>query len=53
MVLEELLGPADLSGAQTFYIYEKMEVIVVHKNENLMLIAFQVVAPILEFLNNG
>ena len=53
MVLRELLGPVDLSGAQALRIYETTEVIVVRKDENLMLAAFQVVVPSLEWLNNG
>ena len=40
MVLRKLFGPTDLSEAQTFCIHETTEVIVVHKNENLMLVAF-------------
>ena len=53
MVSWELLGSADLFGAQTLCIYETTEVIVVRKDKNFMLIAFQVVAPSLEYLNNG
>ena len=40
IVLRELLGPADLFGAQVLLIHETMEVIVVRKDENLMLAAF-------------
>ena len=40
-----------LSGAQAFCLHEKTEVIVICKDENLMLAAFQVVAPSLEFFN--
>ena len=40
MVSKELLGSADLSEAQTFCIHEMTEVIVVYKDENLMLAAF-------------
>ena len=53
MVSRELLGPADLSRAQVFHIHETTEVIVVHKDENLILTAFQVVAPSLECFNDG
>ena len=53
MVLRELLGPADLSGAQALCIYETTEVIVVRKDKNLMLATFQVVAPGLESLNDS
>ena len=40
MELGEFLGLADLSGAQTLCIHETTEVIVVHKDKNLMLAAF-------------
>ena len=40
MVSKELLGQADLSKAQVFCIHETMEVIVVCKDENLMLATF-------------
>ena len=53
MVLREFLGPADLPEAQVLCIHETTEVIVVRKNENLMLVAFQIVAPSLKYLNNG
>ena len=53
MVLRELLGQADLSGAQALCIHETTEVIVVRKDNNLILTAFQVVAPSLECFNNG
>ena len=53
MVSRELLGPADLSGAQALRIHETTEVIVVRKDENLMLTTFQVVPPGLESLDNS
>ena len=53
VVSRELLGPADLSGAQALRIHETTEVIVVRKDENLMLAAFQVVPPGLESLDNS
>ena len=53
MVLRELLGPADLSGAQALRIHETTEVIVVRKDENFMLAAFEVVAPSLECFKDG
>ena len=52
MVLREFLGPADLFGAQIFCVHERTEVIVVRKDEDLMLAAFQVVVPSLKCLNN-
>ena len=53
MITRELLGPTDPSGAQALRIHESTEVIVVREDEDLMLAAFQVVAPSLECLNNG
>ena len=53
MVLRELLGPANLSGVQALCIHETTEVIVVCKDENLMLATFQVVIPRLEGFNNS
>ena len=53
MVSRELLGPADLSGAQALRIHETTEVIVVRKDKNLMLAAFKVVAPGLKSLDNN
>ena len=51
--MEELLGPADLSGAQILCIDEITEVIMVRKVENLMLAAFQIVTPHLEDFDNS
>ena len=53
MVLKELLGLADLSGAQTLCIHETREVIVVRKDKNLILATFQKIAPCLEGFNNS
>ena len=53
MVLGELLGPADLSGAQTLCIHETTEVIMVRKDENLMLAAFQIVTLRLKDFDNS
>ena len=53
MVLGELLGSADLSGAQTLCIHETTEVIIVRKDENIMLAIFQIVTPYLESFNNN
>ena len=36
VVTKELLGPADLSGAQTLRVHEPAEVVVVGKHENFM-----------------
>ena len=53
MVSRELLGPADLSGAQALRIHKTTEVIVVRKDENFMLAAFQVVPPGFESLDDS
>ena len=49
----KFLGLTDLSRAQAFCIHKTTEVIMVYKNKNLMLAAFQVVAPCLEGFNNS
>ena len=48
MVSGELLGPADLSGAQTFCIHEATKVVVVCEDKHLVLATFQIVTPCLE-----
>ena len=48
MVLGELLGPADLFGAQTLCIHEATKVVVVCEDEQLVLVTFQIVTPYLE-----
>ena len=53
VITRELLGPTDLSRAQALRIYELTEVIVVCEDKDLMLAAFQKVAPSLECLNDG
>ena len=53
MVSEKLLGLADLSGAQTLCIHKTTEVIMVRKDENLMLAAFQIVMPRYECFNDS
>ena len=40
VVKRELLGPADLSGAETLRVYESTEVVVLGKYKHLMLGAF-------------
>ena len=47
------MGPADLSRAQTLYIHETTEIIIVRKDEKLMLAAFQIVTPRLEGFDNS
>ncbi len=53
VVSRELLGPADLTRAQAFRIYESAEVIMVSKDEDLVFAAFQVVAPSLKGFKNS
>ena len=53
MRLRELLSLTDLLRAQTLYIHKTIEVIIVRKNENLMLAAFQVVVPYLKHFDNS
>ena len=53
MVSGELLGPADLSGAQTLRIHKTIEVIIVRKDKNLMLTAFQIVTLCLECFDDS
>ena len=40
MVLGELLGPADLFGAQTFRVHEMIKVVVVCEDEHLVFATF-------------
>ena len=47
------MGPADLPGAQILCIHETTEVIVVRKDENLILAAFQIVTSRLKGLDNS
>ena len=53
MISRKLLGPVDLSGAQVLRIHKIIEVIMVRKDENLMLSAFQIVTLGLEGFNDG
>ena len=47
------MGPADLFGAQTLCIYETIKIIMVRKNKNLMLAAFQIVTPCLKSFDDS
>ena len=40
IVLRELLDPADLFRAQILPIYETIEVVMIHKDKNLILVTF-------------
>ena len=53
VVLGELLDLTDLLRAQVFCIYETTEVIMIHKNENLIFATFQVIAPGFKCFNNS
>ncbi len=53
VVWRELLGPADLTRAQAFRIYESTEVIIISKDEDLLFAAVQVMAPSLKGFNNS
>ena len=53
MVSGELLGPADLSGAQTLRTYEATKVVVVCEDKYLVLATFQIVMPCLKGFENS
>ena len=53
VVTRELLGPADLSGAQTLCVHKLAEVVVIGEYKHLMLGVFYVVPPGLESFNDG
>ncbi len=53
VVSRELLGPANLTRAQAFCIHESTEVIMVSKDEDLIFVALQVVAPSLKGFNDS
>lgn len=45
MVIKVLLDSLNLVGAQTFYIYESIEVVMVYKDENFVFALLQIVVP--------
>ena len=53
IVLGELLGPADLSRAQTLCIHEAIKVVVVCEDEHLVLATFKIMTPCLEGFDNS
>ncbi len=53
VISRELLGLADLTRAQVFYIYELAKVIMVSKNKELILATFPVVALSLKCFKNS
>ncbi len=40
MIIREFLGSANLTKAQTFYIYESTKVVMVRKDKNLKFVMF-------------
>lgn len=53
VVLREFLYPVDLTKTETFCIHKLVEVIIVSKDKDLVFVAFQIVAPSFESLNDG
>ena len=53
VVRKQFLSSADLRRAQAFCAHEELEVVLVCKHENFMLVAFGVVPPHFERFNNG
>lgn len=53
VVLKEFLYPADLVKTQTICIHELAEMVMVNKNKKQVFIAFQIIRPSLENLNNN
>ena len=53
MVLGELLGPANLSGAQAFCIHKATKVMVVCEDKHFMFAAFQIVTLYFEDFDNS
>ena len=53
MVSRKLLGPTNFLGAQALYIHKTTEVIIIRKDKNLMLAAFQVMTPYFEGFDNS
>ncbi len=52
VVSRELLGPVDLTRAQTFCIHESTEVVVVSEDKDLIFAAFQVMVSSLKSFKN-
>ena len=53
MIMGELLGLMNLSGAQAFCIQKMTKVVMIRKDEHLVLATFQGVALCLENFNNS
>ncbi len=53
VILGEFLGPTDLPGTQALGIHESAKIVLVGEDENLIFAAFQIVALILESLNDS
>lgn len=53
LIIKALLGLLNLTRAQVLYIHKLIKVIVIHKNKNLIFVAFQIVALSLKCHNNS
>ena len=53
IVLEKLLGLADLSGAQIFCIHKAIKVVIICEDKHLVLIVFQIVTSYFESFDNS
>ena len=53
MLLKKLLSLIDLLKAQTFYIHKILEIVIIYKNKNFILIAFQILMLTLKYFNNN
>ena len=53
MITRQFLGLGDLSGAQTLCVYKLTEVVVIGKQKNFMVKAFQGVFSDFKSFNNG
>ena len=53
IVAGQLLGQADLARAQALRIHEPIQVVMIGQHQDLVLAAFQIVAPIFKRLDNG
>lgn len=53
VVIKEFLGSLDLLRTQTLYIHESIKVVIVNKNDDLIVKTFYIVPPALKRLNNG
>lgn len=52
MVLKELLYLPNLLGAQTFYFYNLIKMVIIYKNKNLILAIPQIIKQSFKDFNN-